>query len=354
MALIAMFALSSCKAKSSSKVSENRETSEAPLSKKVDNPKGKGRGYYDLFDTVSQIFSYSGDSEEEFIENCDDTYYLLLDYHKLFDIYHEYSGMNNLCSINRNAGGEWLEVDPRLVEFLLYARELYDLTGGEMNIMMGSVLSLWHEARNSSTPYLPDRSALEEAGRHISFEALEIDEKANRVRITDPLSSIDVGALGKGYATEMAARALEEKGVTSYVLNIGGNIRIIGSKVDGSGWKTGIRDPNNPEGDFALTITVKDTAVVTSGSYERFFTVDGVRYPHIIDKDTLEPSRYFESLTVLCRDSGLADCLSTALYCMPLSEGRRLVDSLDGVDCIWIDSKGTIVMTDGASALVEK
>ena len=108
-----------------------------------------------------------------------------------------------------------------------------------------------------------------------------------------------------------------------------------------SGWNTGIRDPKNPDSAFALKITVSDTAVVTSGSYERYFTVDGVKYPHIIDKDTLYPATYYDSLTVVTKDSGLADCLSTALYCMPLPESRRLAESLDGVECIWIESDGT-------------
>ncbi|MGN1163346.1 MAG: FAD:protein FMN transferase, partial [Candidatus Ornithospirochaeta sp.] len=290
--------------------------------------------------------------DEEFTELCDGTYDLLQKYHMLFDIYHEYNGINNLCTINKNAGGDWIEIDPLLTEFLLYAREMNELTDGEMDVMLGAVLSLWHDARNAGKPYLPDEKDLADASVHTGFSLLEIDEENNRVRITDSGASIDVGALGKGYATEKAALALEEKGVTSYVLNIGGNIRIIGSKPDGSGWTTGIRDPKNPDGDFALTISVKDTAVVTSGSYERYFVVDGVKYPHIIDKDTFYPSRYYDSLTVICKDSGLADCLSTALYSMPPAESRRKAESLDGVECIWIDADGNIEMTDGAKALV--
>ena len=199
---------------------------------------------------------------------------------------------------------------------------------------------------------VPTEEALENAKNYIGFDYLDIDEENNRVRINDSNASIDVGALGKGYATEKAAELLEEKGISSYVLNIGGNIRIIGTKVDGSGWSTGIRDPKNPDSAFALKITVSDTAVVTSGSYERYFTVDGVKYPHIIDKDTLYPATYYDSLTVVTKDSGLADCLSTALYCMPLPESRRLAESLDGVECIWIESDGTITMTDGIKNLI--
>ena len=347
-ALISILALSPCYSMAQKETAVKAESE----TKAVQNPKGVGRVYYDLFDTVSYIYSYAGDSEEEFIENCDETYSILQRYHMLFDIYHEYSGINNRCTLNKNAGKDWLSVDPLLVEFLLYAKEMNDLTLGEMDVMMGSLLSLWHDARNSQVPYLPSEEALKESLKYIGFDFLEIDVENSRVRITDERASIDVGALGKGYATEKAAKALEDKGITSYVLNIGGNIRIIGTKVDGSGWSTGIRDPKNPDSAFALKITVSDTAVVTSGSYERYFTVDGVKYPHIIDKDTLYPATYYDSLTVVTKDSGLADCLSTALYCMPLPESRRLAESLDGVECIWIESDGTITMTDGIKNLI--
>ena len=350
LALITLIIISGC----SKKISEDTQSTTEVATKSVQNPKGVGRVYYDLFDTVSYIYSYRGDSEEEFTENCDMVYYLLQKYHILFDIYHEYSGVNNLCTINKNAGGDYLAVDPLLIDFLLYAKEMNRLTNGEMDVMMGSVLSLWHEGRNSNPPYLPDEKALENAKNYIGFEFLDIDEENNLVRINNSNASIDVGALGKGYATEKAAELLEEKGVGSYVLNIGGNIRIIGTKLDGSGWSTGIRDPKNPDSAFAIKIEVKDTAVVTSGSYERYFVVDGVKYPHIIDKDTLYPASYYDSLTVITKDSGLADCLSTALYCMPLEEGKKLVESLEGVECIWIEPDGKIEMTDRVKDLVVK
>lgn len=311
----------------------------------VQNPKGRGRVYYTFFDTVSYVYSYAGDSDERFDGICDQVYDILNDYHMMFDIYYEYSGVNNLRTINLNAGGDPIPVDERLIEFLKYAKELYELTGGEMNIMMGSVLSIWHEARNASVPYVPSTDKLEEANRFVGFDYLEIDEENGTVRITDSRASLDVGALGKGYATEMAARYLEKIGAEHYVLNIGGNIRIVGTKVDGSGWVTGIRNPKDPDNSFSLKVNISDCACVTSGSYERYFTVNGVKYPHIIDKDTLQPARYYESLTVITKDSGLADALSTALYCMPYEDGLKLVESLKDVGCVWIFSNGSIRYT---------
>ena len=127
-----------------------------------------------------------------------------------------------------------------------------------------------------------------------------LDVENNTVRISDPLASIDVGALGKGYATEMAAQKAETLGCESYVLNVGGNIRIVGTKPDGSGWVTGVKDPANTE-KFAVKLMLADTSCVTSGSYERYYTVDGVRYHHIIDEATLFPADYYSSLTVVIK-----------------------------------------------------
>lgn len=318
----------------------------------------QGKAYFTYFDTVSYVYSYAGDSAERFEERSAEVSNILEEYHKLFDIYHEYSGVNNLCTLNKLAGGEPVQVDERLVEFLLYAKDLYEFTGGEMDIMMGSVLRLWHDCREAAaespeTASIPSAGELEEAAEHMDFSALEIDEEKMTVRIIDPEASIDVGALGKGYATERAADFLREDGAEGYVLNVGGNIRIIGTKPDGTGWVTAIRDPKGGQQEYAMNLRLKDTACVTSGIYERYFTVDGQRYHHIIDKDTLYPADYFASLTVLTEDSGLADALSTALFCMPKEEGEKLAASLDGVDVVWIYTDGSIEYTPGVEELIE-
>ena len=254
-------------------------------------------------------------------------------------------------TINLNAGKEPVKVDQKLIDFLLYAKELYHTTDGEMNIMMGSVLRLWHDCRtaastNPAEAKIPEMSALEEAALHTDFSCLEIDEANQTVRITDPKASIDVGALGKGYATEKAAQRLAELGATGYVLNIGGNIRIVGTKPDGSGWGTGIKDPASPD-QYAYKITISNTSCVTSGDYERFFTVDGVKYHHVIDKDTLMPAAHFSSVTIVTPNSGLADALSTALFSMSYQEGLALVNKIGNVDVLWITPDGTQFYTQG-------
>ena len=304
-----------------------------------------------FFDTVSYIYSYKGDEQVDFQKNCEPVEKLLKEYHQLFDIYNEYSGVVNLNTINNNAGKDALVVEQKLIDFLLYAKEIYTLTNGETNVMLGPVLKLWHDARthakyNPTKTYIPELTELEEAYKYTGIDLLEIDDEKNTVRIADPNGRIDVGALGKGYATEQAAKLLESLGCSSYVLNIGGNIRIIGTKRDGSGWNTGIKNPSGTPA-HALYLNISDVSCVTSGDYERYFTFEGKNYHHIIDKETLLPAEYFSSVSILVKDSGLADALSTALFSMPYEEGRKLIDSIEGAEAIWIYKDGTVVYTDG-------
>ena len=317
------------------------------------NPEPRGLVNFAYFDTVSYVYTYAADSDEAFEKNAKEVFEILSYYHQLFDIYHEYSGITNLCTINKNAGGEAMEVDSELIDFLLYAKRLYGITGGEMNVMMGSVLKIWHDARTAGT-YVPDMDKLTAAKALTDISLLEIDEENNTVRIAKAGASLDVGALGKGYATEKAAEHLENEGVTSYVLNIGGNIRIIGTKPDGSGWKTGITNPHD-KNTYANYINISDISCVTSGDYERNYTVDGVKYHHIIDKDTLMPSDYFSSVTILTKNSGLADALSTALFSMSYEDGLLLLEKIEEeVEVLWIEKDGTQLMTEGFTKYIAK
>lgn len=310
---------------------------------------------WSMFNTVSYIYSYKGDEQADFTNNVNVAWDLLLEYHKLFDIYYEYSGITNLCTINNNAGKDALVVDQKLIDFLLYAKQIYEITNGETNVMLGSVLRIWHDARTtaSETPsntYVPKIEELQEANNYTDINFLEIDDEKNTVRITNPKARIDVGALGKGYATEKAAQLLESMGCTSYVLNIGGNVRIIGTRPNGTGWNTGIKNPLGTTA-YSLYLNISDTSCVTSGDYERYFTYQGKKYHHIIDKDTLMPAEYFSSITILAKDSGLCDALSTALFSMSYEEGKALIDSLENVEAVWIYKDGRVVYTDGVNPI---
>ncbi len=313
-----------------------------------------------FFDTVSYIYGYEAE-EQEFADMNREIQALLGEYHRLFDIYNEYDGIVNLCSLNKLVGGEHqkLKVDRKIIDMLLYAKEMYALTDGKMNIAMGSVLSIWHDYRTAGIdePWnakLPPMDALLEAAKHTDINNIIIDEENSTVWLSDPQMKLDVGAFAKGYAVEMVARMIEEKGKTSYTLNIGGNIRTIGTKGNGDKWKTGIENPNDTS-EYIEIIGLAGEAIVTSGSYQRYYYVDGKTYHHIIDPETLMPAeKGFLSVSVICKDSGMGDGLSTALFCMSLEEGMAFVNSLDGVEAMWVTEDEVKYYSEGFDIFVVK
>ena len=226
--------------------------------------------------------------------------------------------------------------------------------------MLGSVLEIWHDAREDATEdfgylspsRLPRAEELADAATHTSIDSLIIDEEACTVYISDPDASIDVGAIAKGYTVDMLTQRLVDEGADSVVLNIGGSLRTIGLKPDGTPWVTGIKDPSGDASDsLKCRIEIGDGAVVTSGDYERYFISGDKKYHHIIDPVTLMPADYFSAVTILTKDSGLADALSTALFCMSYDEGLALIEGLSDVDAIWIFKDGRMESTDGVRIL---
>lgn len=312
----------------------------------------------DYFDTVITVIGYEN-TKEEFDEVADEILAEFKEYHRLYSIYHRFEGLENLCTINEIVDGEHrtVTVDSRIIDMLLYSVEMYEKTGGIVNIAMGSVLSLWHSYRNlgmddPSNASLPPMDKLIAAAEHTDIRDMVIDEENLTVTLTDPLMSLDVGAIAKGYATECVARSLEERGITGYVLNVGGNVRAVGAKPTGEKWTVGIEDPDG--GEYLEYLRLEGMSVVTSGSYQRYYYVEGKPYHHIIHPDTLMPAEGFTSVSVVCRDSGLGDAFSTALFCLPLTEGLALVEETPGVEVMWISADGTKTVSSGWNEYVKE
>lgn len=314
-------------------------------------PEVYAQSFFESFDTVSTLRAYADDP-------ADFTRYARLfrdelwRYHQLFDIYNEYDGLNNLKTVNDHAV-EAVEVDPEILDLLEFSIDLYDLTGGMTNVAMGSVLTLWHDCRENALTHpesasVPDRDALANAAEHTDIRAIEIDRAASTVRLTDPEMRLDVGAIAKGFAAGRVADKLREAGLTSGILNVGGNTVTVGSRPDGALWRVGIQNPNPDGGDaYLCRVAITDLALVTSGSYERYYAVDGVRYHHIIHPETLFPKDTYLSVSVLAADSGMADGLSTALFNMDPDAGQALIDSLESIEAYWVLSDGTIFRSAG-------
>lgn len=305
----------------------------------------------DYFDTVITITGYEY-SQEDFDKTANEMIKMLGEYHRLYSIYHRFDGIENLCTINELKDGahRTVKVDKRIIDMLLYAKKMHDLTGGVMNIAMGSVLSLWHDYRtigkdNPQNASLPPMDLLQKAMEHTDINKMVIDEKNSTVTLTDPLMKLDVGAIAKGYATQQVSDFFKEKGVTGYVLNVGGNVCTLGGKLDGTKWTVGIENPE--DNDYFAYLQLDGQSVVTSGSYQRYYYVDGIAYHHIIDPETLMPADNFLSVSIVCENSGLGDALSTALFCMPQNEGLQLIESIENAEAMWVTKTGEKTFSKG-------
>lgn len=313
-----------------------------------------------LFDTVTRIVGFAH-SEEEFNEYSQIIYDNLKEYHQLYDIYNDYDGINNLKTINDNAGIKPVEVDERIIDLLKFSIDVYQETTGEINIAYGAVLKIWYNYRTEGiedpvNASLPDEEELRKASEHANMEDIIIDEDLSTVFLKDPLMSLDVGAVAKGYATEQVSEIVRNSGMTSALLSVGGNVRAINNNViTEEPWNVGVQNPDSESADSIVKVVkIDNLSMVTSGNYERYYMVDGKKYNHIIDTDTLYPSEFFSSVTIICEDSGMADSLSTAIFTMPFEEGIQLINSMPETEAMWIFSDGSIKYSDNFESLIKK
>ncbi len=317
--------------------------------------------FFDTFDTVVTIQGYASGREafDRVTAQAQDQF---VRYHRIFDKYHEYEGINNLCTVNRTASLAPVTVPEELFNLISYCRDTQPLLGNTVNVAMGAVLQLWHDAREAAeldppSASLPDASELLAASQHADMNSVVLDRDASTVYIRDPLLKLDLGAVAKGYATELVARFMLGSEMPSFIINAGGNIRAGEPPRDGrKNWAVAIQDPDGfvfsaAGSDILDTLYLSGRSVVTSGDYQRYFVVGEERYHHIVSPDTLMPSRHMRSVTVVTEDSGYADLLSTALFLMPYEKGRAFVQELEGVDVFWVLNDRSVAMTEGAKAM---
>jgi len=319
------------------------------------------------FDTPIQVIMYE-DSQKDYDENFAYIQNEFIYYHQLFDKYNDYDGINNIKTINDQAGIAPVTVEEDLFNLIKTAKEYYQNISSQTNIAMGSVLKIWHNYRELNDGSVPTLSELEAANQYTDINKLVLDEENMTVFLTEKEMSIDVGAIAKGYACELVKDKLIEKGLDDFLISAGGNVISYGKrgyKAEKSAlsealpanldyYTITIQTPKtgdvyqNVSKIMAIALT-KGESVVTSGDYERYFIGnDGVTYHHLIDPDTLYPATNIRSVTVVTEDSGLADFLSTTLFLMDENEGIELVNSLNvDVDAVWLTNDGRILYTNG-------
>ncbi|HHV56803.1 MAG TPA: FAD:protein FMN transferase [Firmicutes bacterium] len=319
--------------------------------------------FFDTFDTLIQVVAYAK-SEQEFDAWFEKIHARFQKLHQLYDIYNTYPGLNNVKTINDNAGLRPVKVDKAIIDLILFAKDWYARTGGRTNIALGPVLRIWHDYRTAGmddplSAKLPPPAELRRAAEHTDISKVIVDPEKSTVYLAERGMSLDVGAVAKGFAVELVAREAQADGLVSGIISAGGNVRAIGKPLDGvrERWGIGIQDPNKPivsDGPTLLdTVYVNDAAVVTSGDYQRYYIVDGKVIHHLIDPDTLMPASYYHAVTIVAEDSGVADFLSTTAFLLPYEKSRALIESLDGVEALWVLPDGRMESTPGMQKIMQ-
>ncbi len=242
-----------------------------------------------------------------------------------------------------HAGGKPVTVGRDFAALAELAHELGERTGGALDITMYPVVRAW--GFTTSDYQIPDQDTLDKLLENVDYAALTVDGTA--ATLPEGME-MDLGAIAKGYAGEMAADLLRERGVTSALLNMGGNVQTVGTKPDGSPWRIGIQDPNQPTGAYLGVLLLTDQAAVTSGGYERYFEQDGVRYWHIMDPHTGAPARSgLTSVTIVGDKGGLCDGLSTSLFVLGVDGALDYWRTYGGFEAILVDEDNNVWLTGG-------
>ena len=330
----------------------------------VNNP-GIGKSSYHL-NTICAVTIYSMDEVEELNETeqqkealqlITEAFALCDDYEKILSKTIEGSDVYRI----NHAGGQAVEVDSATIEVVNKGLEYSRLSGGAFDITIGKVSDLWNfqemDDEGNHVGVIPEDSVILEAMNHVDYNCVVVE--GNTIRLTDPMAELDLGGIAKGYIADKVAEFLESKGVTSAVVDLGGNIVVIGEKGEsidnpvGTEFKVGIADPNS-EGLLGL-LECKDKTVVTSGTYERYFELDGKRYHHVLDTKTGYPADTDLLAVTIVADKGHSvDCdgLSTSCLALGKEKGLKLIQGLDGVQAIFIDKDGKTTMSDESLKLV--
>lgn len=301
------------------------------------------------FDTPIILIAYT-QNEDQFNDYFSYMQKQFVRYNQLFDKYNDYEGINNIKTINDNAGIKAVKVDKEIIEMVELSKTYYELTNGQFDITLGPVLNLWHDAREDGTKaneegresYIPNMDALQNAKACDGFENVEINKEESTIYLNKSCASLDVGSIAKGFATEKVAKKLEKRGMKHGLVNAGGNVRTIGSKPNGEAWSVGAQRPAQGNGTASL-VSVKlsgNKSFVTSGDYQRYYLYQGEMMHHIIDPTTLMPARYCRSVIVTTQNSSIADALSTSLFTLSYEDGNKLIKELKkkdiDVEAMWI------------------
>ena len=250
---------------------------------------------------------------------------------------------SDIFKIN-HSNGQTVSVSQETAELLTYCIDFAKESGESFDPMIGALSSLWDF--KSETPDIPSKTDIDNALGHIDIDLISINK--DKVTINDPYAQVDIGAVAKGFIADRLKERAESLGIESGIINLGGNVLVIGSKPDSSPFKVGIKEPFSDSSEPITFVEVNDLSVVTSGCYERYFEQNGEIYHHILDTKTGYPVKNnLLSVSVIGPSSAVCDALSTVLYIKGIDEGLEFIAGYEDYECIFIkDDKSVIYSFD--------
>ena len=257
---------------------------------------------------------------------------------------------SEVSQINREAGIKAVRVSRDTFHVIEQGVQFSQLTGGGFDISVGPLVTLWNIG--SDHPVVPAPERIREKLSLVGFQHIRLDRETREVFLEERGMMLDLGGIAKGYAAEEAGRILAELGIRRAIVDIGGNILVLGSKPGNRPWRVGVQDPLQPRGAYCGILELKASSAVTSGVYERFFEIDGRRYHHILDTgDGYPVENDLLSVTIVSRDSLTADALSTGLFVFGLQKGMRVAEQIEGLEAVFVTKDRRIHLTSGLPGL---
>lgn len=289
-------------------------------------------GFY--LDTAATISVYSSDRK------CVDVAFEELE--RLEEILSISIPESDVSKVNNGSG--WTEVSDELLEVVNESLKYSEFSNGAFDITIAPLVELWNV--NGGGP-VPSEKDIVRAANMVDYTKLKI--KDSSIYAENGLK-LNTGGIAKGYIADKLCELLKAEGVENGIVNLGGNVAVFGGKSDGTDYTVGVRDPFGTENDLIGTVSISEGSVVTSGGYERFFVEEGKLYHHIIDPVTGYPADSgLAGVTIIAESSCTADALSTAVYVLGAEEGLKLVESIEGVECLLVDNYGDITLSSGMS-----
>ncbi len=241
--------------------------------------------------------------------------------------------------INTNAGIKPVIVSKDLFNLIYRAKKLSQISNGYFDISFASLDKIWRFDSTYTT--LPSKNAIKQSVSKINYNNIVLDTATLTVFLKDKGMKIGFGAIGKGYAADKAKQLMQANGANSGVINAGGDLISWGQKLNGKPWTIGIANPNNKTNVLSW-LNISNMAVATSGNYEKYITINGKRYCHIVNPKTGWPVAGIKSVTTICETAELADGLATTVFVLGVKNGLQLINKLTGVECMIIDEGNKI------------